>query len=67
MLLNNHGAVVWAPNLDEVLLKTETLELLCRMVVTAQAGNIHLKYLGQEKARDFIKHLRRISGQSEVA
>ena len=60
LLLENHGVVCWGSSLDDVLLKTETLELLCRLVVVASASGISLNYLGKETIEDFTRHLRRI-------
>ncbi len=59
LLLENHGVVCWGSSLDDVLLKTETLELLCRLVVVASASGISLNYLGEETIEDFTRHLQR--------
>jgi len=60
LLLANHGVVCWGRSLSEAFLKTETLELLCRMIVIARAGDIEMNYLGKKLIQDFTEHLRRI-------
>jgi len=60
LLLTNHGVVCWGQSLSEAYLKTETLEFLCRIIVTARAGGMDLNYLGDETIRDFSEHLKRI-------
>lgn len=62
LLLENHGVVCWGSSLDEVLLKTETLELLCRLVIVARTSGINLRYLGEKAMEDFIRHLQGIKG-----
>ena len=61
LLLENHGVVVWGKSLDEALLKTETLEILCHMQIVAASAGIKLNYLGEEVAEEFRKHLKDIS------
>jgi ribulose-5-phosphate 4-epimerase/fuculose-1-phosphate aldolase len=58
--LANHGVVCWGQTLGKALLATETLELLCRMIVTARAGDIEMNYLGDRAMQDFTGHLKRI-------
>jgi len=60
LLLANHGAVCWGQTLSEAFLKTETLEFLCRIVVTARAGGMDMNYLGDEVMQDFSEHLKRV-------
>jgi L-fuculose-phosphate aldolase len=61
LLLGNHGVVCWGSSLDATLLRTETLEFLCRLVVASYANGISLNYLGDDVMEDFGQHLRRIS------
>jgi L-fuculose-phosphate aldolase len=58
LILNNHGAICAAENLEDVLLKTETLEMLCRLTAFSKIGNIELNFLSQNVRDDFIRHLR---------
>lgn len=61
LLLENHGVVCWGSSLDTTLLRTETLEFLCRLMVVSNANGISLNYLGDAVMEDFSQHLRRIS------
>ncbi len=60
IILSNHGAICSAPSLEDVLLKTETLEMLCRLIAITNIGNIELNYLPQDVKDDFLKHLEDI-------
>ena len=60
LLLENHGVVCWGQSLDEALLKTETLEFLCRLLVISRASGVSLNYLGEGVMEDFLQHLERI-------
>lgn len=63
LLLANHGVICWGASLDEALIATETLEYLCRLVVTAQATGQTLSYLGAPVVEDFARHLRQLGRQ----
>ena len=60
IILSNHGAICAAGSLEDVLLKTETLEMLCRLIAFASLGKIQLNYLPQDVRDDFLKHLEDI-------
>ena len=59
LLLENHGVVCWGTSLEDALLKTETLELLCRLLVISRASNVRLNYLGESVMHSFRQHLQR--------
>jgi L-fuculose-phosphate aldolase len=59
LLLENHGAVCWGASLEEALLKTQTLEFLCRLLVTARSCDIPLNFLGPETEAGFLRYLGR--------
>lgn len=61
LLLENHGVVCWGSSLDAALLRTETLEFLCRLLVFSHTNGISLNFLGDDVMEDFGQHLRRIS------
>jgi L-fuculose-phosphate aldolase len=63
LLLENHGVVCWGASLDDALLKTETLELLCRLLIVSRASNVRLNYLGESVMQSFRQHLQGL-GQS---
>jgi L-fuculose-phosphate aldolase len=60
LLLDNHGAVCWGSDIDEALLRTQTLEFLCRLLVLSHASSITLNHLGEETMSSFLDHLRTI-------
>jgi L-fuculose-phosphate aldolase len=60
IILSNHGAICAAESLEDVLLKTETLEMLCRLIAIANIEKIQLNYLPQNVRDDFINHLEEI-------
>ena len=60
LLLDNHGAICWGTSLEEALLKTETLEFLCRLLVISGKSNIKLNFLGEDVMEGFRQHLRDI-------
>ena len=64
LLLDNHGAICWGNSLEEALLKTETLEFLCRLLVVSKISNIKFNFLGKEVMEDFHQHLRDIGRSS---
>lgn len=63
LLLENHGVVCWGASIDEVILNTETLEFLCRLVVTAGASGWKLKHLGEAVLDEFRARLTEINRQ----
>jgi ribulose-5-phosphate 4-epimerase/fuculose-1-phosphate aldolase len=65
LILLNHGAVILGRNLEEALLRLETLEFLCRLETTARAGGIALRYLGKEATQAFRDRYQAQSTQSE--
>lgn len=60
LILSNHGAITIAGNLEELLVKTETLEILCRMLVFSKIGNLELNFLSKSIKDDFLKHLMEV-------
>jgi L-fuculose-phosphate aldolase len=63
LLLENHGVVSWGASLDEALMNTETLEFLCRLLVTAGVSGWKLKHLGEAVLGEFRAHLTEINRQ----
>lgn len=61
LILSNHGAICAAKSLEDVLLKTETLEMLCRMIAFSRIGNMELNYLPQSVKDEFLRHLKEMS------
>jgi L-fuculose-phosphate aldolase len=63
LLLDNHGVVCWGSSIRDALTKVETLEFLCRVLVTAGSSNLNLNYLGEEMVQDFIEHMQKLRRQ----
>ena len=61
LILNNHGALCAGSSLSDVLLKTETLEMLCKMIVISRVSELDLNFLPQDLKDDFLEHLKQIN------
>jgi L-fuculose-phosphate aldolase len=57
IILSNHGAICWGNSLENVLLKTESLELLCKLVAFSRVTDLNLNFLPQDLKEEFLKHL----------
>lgn len=58
LILSNHGAICTDKSLEGVLLKTQSLELLCRMIVLSRISETALNYLPQNIKDEFLQHLK---------
>jgi len=58
IILSNHGAICAAKNLEDVILKTETLEMLCKMIALSNVGELELNYLPENVKEEFLRHLK---------
>ena len=58
LLLSNHGSLVWGASPDEVLTRTEALELVTRLLVTARAARVPLAFLPEAEARRYAHRHR---------
>ncbi|HEX7002948.1 MAG TPA: class II aldolase/adducin family protein [Trueperaceae bacterium] len=54
LILENHGALVWAATSEEALLKLEVLEFGARLAVLGSATGSGLKLLGNEVVDEFV-------------
>jgi L-fuculose-phosphate aldolase len=57
IILSNHGVICRAESLENVLLKTETLELLCKLIIFSMVSDLNLNFLSQDLKNEFLKHL----------
>ena len=48
IMMQNHGVIISADTMRKALNKVDTLEFLCRMVITAKAANIELAPMSDE-------------------
>lgn len=54
LLLENHGVLVYDTSLKEARMALQTLEMACKMLVTAKGANIELEGLAEEAVKDFL-------------
>ena len=55
LLLENHGVLVCDTSLREALMGLHTLEMVCRMLVTARSAGIEMKTLAPQVVADFLE------------
>ncbi len=56
LLLANHGVLVYDNTIQEALMGLHTLEMACRLLVTARSAQIDLKRLPEAVVADFLNH-----------
>ena len=56
IFMRNHGVVVMDTSLSEALMRIETVEMTCKMIVTAKASGIELNKLSKETIREFLEN-----------
>ncbi|HEX7065428.1 MAG TPA: class II aldolase/adducin family protein [Bacillales bacterium] len=56
LLLENHGVLVYDKSLKEARMGLQTLEMACRMIVTAQGTGVELKKLSADTVGDFLEN-----------
>lgn len=54
LLLENHGVLVYDTSIREALMALETLEMTCRMLITARSAGIELRELDRAVVDDFL-------------
>lgn len=54
LLLENHGVLVFDTSLQEALMGLQTLEMVCRMAVTARTAGLELHSLPASTVADFL-------------
>ena len=55
LLLENHGVLVYDTSVQEALMGMHTLEMVCRMWVTAQSAGIDMRGLAPAVVDDFLQ------------
>jgi ribulose-5-phosphate 4-epimerase/fuculose-1-phosphate aldolase len=55
LLLENHGVLVYDTSISEALMGLHTLELTCRMLITARSAGINMKPLSSETVSEFLQ------------
>jgi L-fuculose-phosphate aldolase len=54
LLLDNHGVLVYDTSLREALMGLHTLEMVCRMAITARGAGLELRSLPAFTVQDFL-------------
>ncbi len=55
LLLENHGVLVYDTSISEALMALHTLELTCRMLITARSAGIAMKPVSREMVSAFLQ------------
>ncbi|MCF8567507.1 class II aldolase/adducin family protein [Alicyclobacillus tolerans] len=58
IMLKNHGVILFDDSFADVTMRLETLEMACRMVVTAKSAGIPLTKIPDVVVRDFLESAR---------
>ncbi|QHW33670.1 class II aldolase/adducin family protein [Paenibacillus rhizovicinus] len=56
LLLENHGVLVYDTNIREARMALQTLEMACRMLVTAKSAGVPLAKLPEQTVQHFLNH-----------
>jgi L-fuculose-phosphate aldolase len=54
ILMRNHGVILFDRSVEEALLRLQTLEMACRMIVEAKAAGIALRKIPVAVVREFL-------------
>ena len=56
LMLENHGVLVYDPSLGEAMMGLQTLEMVCRMAITARGAGVELRSLPPSTVTDFLNN-----------
>jgi L-fuculose-phosphate aldolase len=56
LLLENHGVLVYDTSLQEALMGLQTLEMVCRMAITARSAGLELRSLPASTVVEFLNN-----------
>ncbi|CEI80870.1 L-fuculose phosphate aldolase [Oceanobacillus oncorhynchi] len=56
LFLKNHGIIVFDDSVEEAIMRLETLEFTCRMMVMAKASGVALSALSDDIVKDFLEN-----------
>ncbi len=54
LLLENHGVLVYDTSIQEAMMGLQTLEMVCRMAITARSAGLELRSLPTATVADFL-------------
>jgi 3-dehydro-4-phosphotetronate decarboxylase len=55
LFLDNHGVLVYDTSIQEALMGLQTLEMVCRMAITARSAGLELRPLPASTVADFLE------------
>ena len=56
LFLDNHGVLVYDTSISEALMGLQTLEMVCRMTITARSAGLELRSLPPSTVKDFLEN-----------
>jgi L-fuculose-phosphate aldolase len=56
LLLDHHGVLVYDTSIQEALMGLQTLEIVCRMTITARSAGLELRSLPVSTVSDFLEN-----------
>jgi len=56
LFLDHHGVLVYDTSIQEALMGMQTLEMVCRMVITARSAGLELRSLPAFTVKDFLEN-----------
>lgn len=56
LFLDNHGVLVYDTSIQEALMGLQTLEMVCRMMITARSAGVELRSLPASTVTDFLEN-----------
>jgi len=58
IMMRNHGVILFDESCAEAVMRLQTLEMTCRMIVESKAAGIALSRIPEQVAREFLQHGR---------
>ncbi|WP_067936911.1 class II aldolase/adducin family protein [Alicyclobacillus kakegawensis] len=55
IILKNHGVILFDDSFSDAIMRLETLEMACRMIITAKSAGIPLTKIPDHLVRDFLE------------
>lgn len=55
IIMRHHGVVVFDKNISEAIIRLETLEMVCRMILQAKASGVQLSMLSEGVVKSFLE------------
>lgn len=58
IILKNHGVILFDDSFSDAVMRLETLEMACRMIITAKSAGVKLTKIPDQVVRDFLENAR---------